>query len=389
MNTTQASLLVLLKSAVMQLPQPLPDGFSMEEVLTLSKPHHVVTMVYEGALLCGISPADPAMRALFPKYCKALQISALQMRDVERLCRTFDENGIDYMPLKGCIMKALYPKPELRMMGDADILIRTEQYGDIIPLMQSLQFTQQRESDHELIWVSNGLYLELHKRLIPSYNDDFYGYFGEGWQRAEAVSGNRYAMSVEDELIFQFTHFTKHYRDGGIGCRHIVDLWVYRNAHPELDTVYLEQQLEKLNLLTFYRNICRLIAVWFEGAASDEKTEYISNFILSGGSWGTEESRAISRTVRYAAKSNRGVNGRLLYLWRLAFPGVETLRDKYRVLYKCPFLLPLVWLWRPFYKILFERKSLESQKRRIEAVTSEGLDDRRKALRYVGLDTDL
>ena len=35
-----------------------------------------------------------------------------------------EENGIDYLPLKGYNLKKLYPKPELRTMGDADVLIR-------------------------------------------------------------------------------------------------------------------------------------------------------------------------------------------------------------------------------------------------------------------------
>lgn len=38
----------------------------------------------------------------------------------------FDAGGIDYMPLKGSILKDLYPRHEMRMMGDADILIRME-----------------------------------------------------------------------------------------------------------------------------------------------------------------------------------------------------------------------------------------------------------------------
>ena len=37
-------------------------------------------------------------------------------------------------------MKALYPAPELRVMGDADVLIRLEQYEKIVPLMEKMGF---------------------------------------------------------------------------------------------------------------------------------------------------------------------------------------------------------------------------------------------------------
>ena len=70
--------------------------------------------------------------------------------------------------LKGCNLKRLYPQPELRLMADADILIRMEQYDQIKSVMQSLGFACERESDHEFIWRTKGLYLELHKRLLPS-----------------------------------------------------------------------------------------------------------------------------------------------------------------------------------------------------------------------------
>ncbi|MBE6916272.1 MAG: hypothetical protein E7470_00010 [Ruminococcaceae bacterium] len=388
MNTAQYGVLTLLKSAVTQQAQPLPEGFSIEEAVIQSKSHHIATAIYEGALLCGVDPAQPVMRNLFLKTCKAVQISEMQMRDVERLRQTFDENGIDYMPLKGCVLKALYPRPELRMMGDADILIRMEQYDKIRPLMQSLRFEEKYESDHELVWQSEGLFLELHKYLIPTYNEDFYAYFGEGWDRATVQSGTCYAMSAEDTMVFLFTHFAKHYRDGGIGCRHVLDLWVYLRAHPEMDEAYVAQQLQELKLLTFYRNIRKLIAHWFDGAPADETTEFISDFVFSGGSWGTTASKRTSQILRTENRSRFGFSGKLAYLWDVAFPSAGKMKERYTILKKCPFLLPLMWLWRLFYKLLFRKRSLQWHKQRVNAVSGDMVDERRQALQAVGLDSD-
>ncbi len=386
MNTVQKSVVALMKSALTGQIQPLPEGFSMDEVLQIIKSHHMEVPVYEGAILCGVDTADAAMQTLFLKYCKSLQVSVRQMREVERVFRIFEENGIDYMPLKGCKLKQLYPKPEFRGMGDADILVRMEQYEKIRPLMQELGFTEEFESDHEIAWRSDGLFLELHKCLIPSYNKDFYAYFADGWQQAKQENGTRYAMTAEDELIFLFTHFAKHYRDGGIGCRYIADLWVYLQAHPELDEVYVEAQLQKLQLLEFYRNIRRVIEVWFEDASSDEKTDFITDFVFSGGSWGSAESKLISQTVRDSRYTPVSFSAKLVFLWKTAFPDIYALREKYPVLKKRPRLLPVVWLWRPFYKLLFERQALREQKRRLDLVTKEKLEDRQLALRYVGID---
>ena len=386
MKQSHIGILTLLKSAIIQQKIALPEGFQLQDANDHINRHHIASLIYEGALLCNIPQNDIRLLQLFQKYCKALQVSERQLRELERIYNAFEENGIDYMPLKGCKMKALYPKPELRNMGDADILIRTEQYDKIRSVMQSLQFTEGEETVHELVWKSDALYLELHKHLIPSYNRDFYGYFGEGWARAKLLRGTQYTMTPEDEFIFLFTHFAKHYRDGGIGCRHVVDLWVFLRSHPELDLDYIQTELKKLQLLDFYRNIRRLISTWFEDQESDSRTDFLTEFIFASGSFGQIENRVLSRAVRDANHSVLGFSGKLLYLWQTAFPGIKILREKYTILKKHPYMLPLVWLIRPFYKVLFEWRSLRQQQRNLAAFDEDGMENHQKMLHYVGLD---
>lgn len=386
MNTTQKGILALLKSAVTETGQPLPDGFDIEAALPQIRRHHITAPAFDGAVRCGISRQDPAMQELFRSYCKALLVSEGQMRELGRVFTAFEEHSIDYLPVKGCRMKDCYPKPELRLMGDADVLIREEQREKISCVMRELGFAEKEDTDHEWVWTNDSLYLELHKRLIPSYNEDYYAYFGDGWRLAKEKNGACHSMTAEDELLYLFTHFAKHYRDGGVGCRYVVDLWVYLRTRPDLDETYLRAELEKLRLLEFYENIRRLIAVWFEDAPTDEKSDYLTEYIFASGSWGEMESRTLSRAVRDSKHSALGFNGKLLYLWQTAFPGIEILRGKYTVLKKAPWLLPVIWLIRPFYKIFFERETLEKQRRNLNAVRQENMDDRRRMLRYVGLD---
>lgn len=386
MDNTQRAIITLLRAAVTGEKLPLPADFSLEEAQPYIRRHNIATLAYAGAVNCGIPRTDPAMKALFRDYCRYLLISEGQERALERIFAAFDENGIDYMPLKGCNMKALYPKPEMRVMGDADILIRLEQYVRISQILEALGFAAAGESDHEIPWRSEALYIELHKRLIPSYNQDFYAYFGEGWQLAKCQRGTRYSMRPEDEMVYLFTHFAKHYRDGGIGCRHVVDLWVFRRAHPELDETVVKAELKKLRLVEFYENTLRLIAAWFEDAPSDDKMDFMTEFIIASGSWGEMESRVVSIGVRDMRRTKTVAEGRLHYFLRTAFPSCGTLQNKYTILRKFPWMLPLVWLCRPFYKLLFERNTLARHKDALNALTREKLDERHEMLQYVGLD---
>lgn len=386
MNEIQRGILGLLKSAITQAPQPISQEFSLSEAYPVIQAHHVTALAYDGAVRCGISKKEPVMAQLFQDYYKCLLISRNQLAQIDRICDVFEKNHIDYMPLKGCNMKHRYPAPELRMMGDADILIRMSQYEKIRPLMTQLGFRETRTTDHELVWQNSALYLELHKRVIPSYNLDLKDYFGDGWELAKLCRGNCYSMTREDEWIYLFTHFAKHYRDGGIGCRHMVDLWVYLRTTEALDEAYVEAELEKLHLLEFYGNIRKLLAVWFEDAQEDAVSEYMTEFIFSSGSWGQMESRILSRTLRDSKRSVLGFSGRLIYIRNTLFPDAEVLKGKYTILQKAPWTLPLVWVVRPFYKILFERGSLKTQEKNLEMLSQGNIELRQQMLRYVGLD---
>ena len=386
MNRTQQGVVTLLKSAVTGQSGVLPEDFDLETLYPELKKHNMDALLYEGAVLCGISRQIPVMQMLFRKYCQHLIVSESQMRRVGEIFAAFEAGGIEYLPLKGCRMKSLYPKPELRYMGDADILIRLEQYETIRPMMAELGFEEGAESDHELHWEHRDLSVELHKHLIPSYNEGYYDYYGLGWQKAARRDGNYWTMTPEDEWIFLFTHFAKHFRDGGIGCRYVVDLWVYLCHNPGMDEAYICRELEKLQLQPFHENIRRLIRVWFEELTGDEKMDVITDYIFASGSWGQLESKVISGAVRESPSSGRAVESKLRYAFRIMFPDVRTLRSKYTVLKKHPWLLPAVWVMRPFYKLLWERKSLLQHRDNIHSITDEKVAQRRDLLEYMGID---
>ena len=326
MNDTQRGVVALIKSAVTGKREALPEGFSLEQAEDIIRRHHIGVLVYEGAVQCGLAQNTPYMQQLFQTYCLQLMRSERQMRAVDALCRAFDDAGVDYLPLKGVNMKKLYPKPELRMMGDADILIRTEQYPVIREVVSGLGYEEGKQSDHELVWNGRDLHLELHKRLIPTHNSDYYSYFGDSWHLACAEQGCRYGMSPEDTYIYQFVHFAKHYRDGGIGLRHVLDLWVYRRAYPQMDEARIQAELRRLHLDEFHANMQALLENWFAGGAASERTDFMSDFLFNSGSWGKLRDHAASAAVKNARMTGSVRKGRVRMLLRALFPTAKMLR---------------------------------------------------------------
>ena len=270
-------------------------------------------------------------------------------------------------------------------MGDADILIRREQYDQIKPVMEALGFEEGVWSNYDVHWTSRELLAELHYRLFSDNHEDLYSYFDDGWGKAMAAEGNRYMFSAEDMFLYIFGHMTKHFRFCGIGARQIVDLYVYRKANPGMDEEKIESVLGKIKLLEFYRNIKKLLAVWFEDAETDPVTELISDYVFSGGSFGTEENTLHAREIIDAQNTGGIRNAKFRAIWRALFPDLKLLQLSYNVLYRHPWLYPLFWIVRWVDILLNRRGNILKKGRIIINISDEGVDTHKKLLQDMGI----
>ena len=385
MDIIQKGILILIKSAVSGKALKLPDGFSLDEAFTSIAEHRIISTAYTGAVNCGIPLSLPIMQKMLFYSAKLMMISEKQMQAVGKVTTIFSDNEIDHMPVKGCVMKTRYPSPELRYMGDADILIRKDQYDKISPLMKNLGFTLEEECDHVFVWKSQELLLELHVKLIPSSEHLLCEYLGDGWRLAKEKNGYCYAMTKEDEFIFSFIHFVKHYRDSGIGCRHVVDLWIMDRLFDENSRAYIKRELKKMRLDTFYKNMVCVIKNWFEDGESDVVTEHITQFIFSCGNWGQAKTQAMARQMLTADTDDPKKMGRKLLLKDI-FPPSDRIKGEYPILEKVPFILPFVWIWRIIKTVIFKRDSVRRSLKRASLLNEQAVNDFRENLKIVGLE---
>ena len=389
MNTIQQGLLLLIRSALTGQAYPVPEGFTLELAQDLTRGHSLVPLIYPGALNCGISTKSELMQKYQVQYFRHLVIGDRQLQAVDQVCAAFEQNGIDYMTLKGCNLKKLYPKPEMRPMGDADILIRLEQYKQIRPIMQSLQYKTVKESSYDFVWQNEHLYLELHKRLYSPSQTDLCRYFGTGWDRAIQGEGHRFNMSREDEYAYIFTHMAKHFRIRGIGVRHLVDLYVYRRAYPDLDEKQIERIMKQLQMLDFYHNVRRMLEVWFEDRPADPVTDMITEYVFNSGSFGTMENKLYYEEMTKAGKRSKGVNhSRLSSFMDMLFPPLGLMQGSYNVLYKWPILLPVFWPVRWVDVFLHRRKNIGRKLDIIKNISDEKVIDRERAMKMMGVSFD-
>lgn len=386
MNTLQTGIMRLLRSGLTGEQLSMPEEFSLEEAFPVLRKHAVAALAYQGAVNCGLDRNDPTMRKLLMLYYRLLLAHEKQARALDVMFAAFEEAEIAYMPVKGCNLKQLYPKPELRPMGDADVLIRLEDYDRIFPIMEAQGFSLGADTAHVYEWRKPELMVELHKSLVYEGDRDYFGYYGTGWRLARKGAGFRYDLSLEDSYVFNVVHLAKHYRGSGVGCRHVVDLYVFRQACPELDMRYVSKELKKLHLHDFHENVMRTLDVWFRDREPDPITGLITEHVFSGGSWGNRENGILSDGVKNARKANITGNSRIRAWIRTIFPTYERMAYNHKSLRKFPLLLPVFWVDRWFRILLFRRKNIRGNIRKLNKADDEAVWAYRDALLAVGLE---
>ena len=387
MNTQQKGIITLIKSALEGKAYPLPEDFDMDQAVSEAFRHKILALTYYGALNCGVDKKAQPMKQLFSGLILTMNITEKQRFEISKLFAAFEEQKVEYLPMKGTILQDIYPKCEMRTMGDADILIRMEQNETISGIMAALGYEFLYESDHELVWKKGKVVVELHKCVIPTYETDYYAYFGDGWKRAKRISPENgiHELTPEDFYIYLFVHFAKHYRMSGVGIKHVVDLQVYQQAHPELDGEYIRSQLEEMDLLRFYDYVTQMMGAWFEDKELTDRADYITQVIFESGEYGLSENYEATRILRAAKESGSVEKTRSRDQRSTLFLNLKTMQGKYPVLCKAPFLLPVFWVVRWVDILLFKRNKLKKYVKIRKATNAEGVEKYKQALDFVGL----
>ena len=383
MDNNQKSVVLLMKSAITGEKYDLPEGVQFQELEELLISQNTYMMGYIGAMNCGYDGESPELETVMNSYFLEEWNSVRQMQAVEQLSGIFNQNGIDHMPVKGCLMKALYPKPELRPMGDADILIRVADYPRIKEIMLQLGYREGVESDHEYNWYGPDLHVELHKRLVPSYHHDYFRYFGDGWSKANTCREHCWSMTPEDSFIYDFAHFAKHFRAGGVGIRYATDLWVHLRSYPNMDRDYIRQEFEKLELAEFYDNMLSLINAWFEDGPSNQNVEFITDFMFNCSLWGSENKDAAD-AVKAAQENDLNIKqGKQLLLKHKLFPSRQNMDQGYPGWKKLP--LPVAWVCRWFHILFVNGDKIQKQADKTKNLTDETIRQRWEQMEAIGL----
>ncbi len=309
--------------------------------------------------------ADEEMKEIFKLSAKnALMRTEKIAFEYRTICDLFENNAISYMPLKGSVIRNLYPKDWYRTSCDIDILIKKEDVKRAVSLVtESLEYTLHEEKSHDIgFYTKSGLHIELHFSLIEDkslhlgdkrrWNADCL----EGvWQSARVKDGTKYHYIMDADLfyIYHMAHMAKHFEGGGCGVRSIIDLYlINRDMKSESDNK--EALLKECKLREFSDSLCDLSNAWFESGKYTDILYSLEEYIVTGGVYGSSENNFLYK------KDKKG--GKFRYIMYRIFMPYDVLKYIYPTLKKYKWLYPFYTVRRWFERLLFGGRMKKSIK---------------------------
>lgn len=389
--------------------QGKPEPISWNHLYALTRDQSLESICWMG--IC----TNPQLRGSVPQqiaqaWSKSADYTLMKQLsfDVEResISRSFAAHGISYMPVKGVYTAGYYPQPGMRSMGDNDILVgRVERddngayrpQGDsdkaraavddevkasVKKIMAARGYEIVEDLEGDTGFFKKPFYeFEMH-RMLQMHKSEQYDYYRNPWRGTKPDVDDPHLMrqSLEDQYLFHIVHMHMHYREGGCGVRFVIDEKVLldRLAANDADFAYIQRELDKLGLAAFEPRVKHLAQVMFGTADMTEDCARLLMYMLSSGTYGSEEHHRALEMQRLAGKdadmpdsiSSLGTEGgpdagepgaggaadsgkpglrlRLKYIWRRIYPERAILVAAYPILGRHPWLYPFT----PFYRIV-------------------------------------
>ena len=117
--------------------------------------------------------------------------------------QNLEDAHIWYMPLKGALLKEMYPKYGMREFSDHDILFDESRAGDVKAIMEKLGFSSKSfgYGNNDAYKKAPCLYFEMHRALFDFRHDEkLYKYYKNVEKRLLHGTGYERSFSSEDFL---------------------------------------------------------------------------------------------------------------------------------------------------------------------------------------------
>lgn len=352
MNGIYKDLIYLLSCAVNGIT---PDtarvqAMDLEKLYRLAKFHSVSAAVHISLSRAGIED-----KAFHQAYKKAVRKNIYLDMERNAIIADFEQHGIWYMPLKGSVLKDLYPENGMRQMADKYVLFDADKQEQSKEIMLAHGYTAEYYgvSNHDVYHKPPVLNFELHTALFSSaHAEPLYKYYADTKRLLRKDEDNNYGFHFSDEdfYVYMTAHEWKHYNGSGTGIRSLLDCYVYCKVKGDnLDWEYIMAQCKQLEIGDFEQERRALAVKVFSSGTLPDLTESEREMLicyLTAGTYGTIEN-GIAKRLKEQSKAK--------YILSNMFPNLDYMKRSVDFVRKFPILYPVGIVYR-WGRVLVKRR---------------------------------
>lgn len=379
-KTEHMQLISMVRARMNGQELPKPDPARLAAIALIAREHKLEPFVYQW-LMESPQQEGPVLRELAPGAYRAIYRDAQFDFVRSQIAQVLAEHGIDHVFMRGVCLKENYPDPTLRTMSDIDILVKASDFSRIRKAMVALGAELCRgDGNHRTFRFPEGVTVEFHPNLIHC-SCPVGTLVNPGWQYVpEGQPAGEQIMTDEGFYINVMAHLANHFVAGGVGVRFVLDIWVCRHLRsPQMDRQWVEQELRRVGLLEFARNMEDLAEWWFSGGPETPVLQALADYIFSSGSHG-EEDRAMLNAICLSPKKSRGSA-----LWHKIFYPRQDLENRFDWVIGRPWLLPVAWIVRAWKALTGRWGKISRWSKGTRSFTNEEIEQQRELLRKFGI----
>ena len=353
-------------------PMPLPEGMTLEGLYSYQKEQDVTNMAYVALKKLGYDDVE------LVEFKEDYKLNMLREARFElagqQVFDDFEKAEIDFIPLKGAILKNQYPNPALRTFTDIDIYVG-ESFDKAEKILLEKGFEKTTGDDHnDISFVKKpSIHIELHKDLFPD-DYDFEGYFENPFVHTELRDGYKHyhLYKTDDFFIHVLCHLYKHFTFGGCGLRQYLDIYVMTQK-MQLNMDYIRSELKSFGMEGFLDTTLTLNRFFFDGEKPTDETIEIAEFVFNNSTFGNADNRLVLDYDKGHGEK-RTLWGNIKYFMERWGLNYSQMKERYKVLKHLPFLLPLCWIYRLFAALLLRRDTIKASVNDVGKMNSEFSD---------------
>lgn len=317
MNNTEIVLLGLLRRALFGQPFVIePAEIDWAQLYQEARAHTIQLLLYDAMTGQELDSMPLSIANMWRLDAfQILQRNLSLLREQERILNTLRKSNIPVAVFKGSACAENYPRPEMRCLGDIDLLVAKADIHLAQQLLKRQGYTERNEACLWHVALQRDKYVvELHFAAsgIPD------GVVGE---RLVQYLQSLPQLDISQQAIALLLHKLNHLRKDGLGLRQLCDwaLFVQKWIDEELWT-QLKPRLESFGLLYFAKVITRLCveylglpeqaAPWCMEADRILTADLLQD-ILQTGNFGSKQQRLGQKLF-----TDGGSGGRVMSLWR-------------------------------------------------------------------------